>query len=625
MGLPIPNLDDTTFEKLVKDARLLIGRYAPEWTDHNVHDPGITFIELFAWLAEMQIYQLNRVTAAQYEKFLRLVGITPADVQPSIVRVTVTEVPVETIIKTGTAISTEIESEPYIFEVDRQVTLLPLVLETIETVLETRVIDRTAANDKDGMYFYPFGEKAPQGVELRLKFDKDLTGKEVHLTLDLGQEPGATSVQLAWEYQEGTQWKSFNIKEDATANLGKSGKVVFVGPPSARIRLRLEKGQYEIVPTIKRIMLNTLSARQIEAVQQDLGQGTGYPHQMVKLDKTPIIGAKTSGSDPTAKNPFVLEVEGPNGERQEWQRVEDFDSSGPEDPHYILDAPKGEIIFGNGLNGLIPQASQAMKFTYKTTRGAGGNIPKNQIFNVAGMKGTNPEPAAGGKEAETIKDAKARARKDFYTVTRAITSADYEKLALETPGVKVARAKAIPNYHPGYPCIKNFPGTVTVVAVPGVGEGEQGNPVEPGEVFLETVRRYLTGRRLVAADLYVIAPQYVKVSVACRVKLQEKSSPAKVKERVLQALAEFLHPLKGGPGKNGWPFGRAVYPAEIYQLLDNIEGVDYAAGITLATAEKQYEPGQPVPVPANALVYSGEHQVDIIGVEGEEAIKSFCG
>jgi hypothetical protein len=46
---------------LVQEARALIPRRAPAWTDHNVHDPGITFIELFAWLVEMQLYQLNRV------------------------------------------------------------------------------------------------------------------------------------------------------------------------------------------------------------------------------------------------------------------------------------------------------------------------------------------------------------------------------------------------------------------------------------------------------------------------------------------------------------------------------------------------------------------------------------
>ena len=75
MTLPKENLDDKTFEELVKEAVSRIPVYAPEWTAHNIHDPGITFIELFAWLAEMQIYRLNMISDKSYRKFLTLVGI----------------------------------------------------------------------------------------------------------------------------------------------------------------------------------------------------------------------------------------------------------------------------------------------------------------------------------------------------------------------------------------------------------------------------------------------------------------------------------------------------------------------------------------------------------------------
>jgi hypothetical protein len=50
MALPIPVLDNITFDELVDEAIQLIPQYSREWTDHNVHDPGRTLIELFAWL-----------------------------------------------------------------------------------------------------------------------------------------------------------------------------------------------------------------------------------------------------------------------------------------------------------------------------------------------------------------------------------------------------------------------------------------------------------------------------------------------------------------------------------------------------------------------------------------------
>ena len=77
MKIPLPNLDDRRWSDLVDEGRSLIPTYAPDWTDHNVHDPGITVMELLAWVAEQDIYQLNRISDEHKRKFLALVGVTP--------------------------------------------------------------------------------------------------------------------------------------------------------------------------------------------------------------------------------------------------------------------------------------------------------------------------------------------------------------------------------------------------------------------------------------------------------------------------------------------------------------------------------------------------------------------
>jgi hypothetical protein len=74
MPLQLPNLDDRTYSDLVEEARSLIPTYAPEWTNHNASDPGITLVELFAYLSEMLIYRLNRVTSANVLSFLKLLN-----------------------------------------------------------------------------------------------------------------------------------------------------------------------------------------------------------------------------------------------------------------------------------------------------------------------------------------------------------------------------------------------------------------------------------------------------------------------------------------------------------------------------------------------------------------------
>src|SRR5882672_11097724 len=78
MPLPLPNLDDRTFNDLSVEMRSLIQRYDKRWTNHNTSDPGVTLIELFAWLAEMLIYRMNRVENRNYLTFLELIGITPS-------------------------------------------------------------------------------------------------------------------------------------------------------------------------------------------------------------------------------------------------------------------------------------------------------------------------------------------------------------------------------------------------------------------------------------------------------------------------------------------------------------------------------------------------------------------
>src|SRR5260221_14401685 len=75
MVLPAPELDDRDFQALVDDAKRLVQQRSPEWTDHNVSDPGVTLIEAFAQMVDQLIYRLNRVPDRHYVKFLELIGV----------------------------------------------------------------------------------------------------------------------------------------------------------------------------------------------------------------------------------------------------------------------------------------------------------------------------------------------------------------------------------------------------------------------------------------------------------------------------------------------------------------------------------------------------------------------
>lgn len=92
MPLQLPNFDDRTYNDLVEEAIALIPTYAPDWTNYNPSDPGITLIELFAYLSEMLLYRQNRITDDNIVSFLKLLngptwkrsGTTPDAVQQDI-------------------------------------------------------------------------------------------------------------------------------------------------------------------------------------------------------------------------------------------------------------------------------------------------------------------------------------------------------------------------------------------------------------------------------------------------------------------------------------------------------------------------------------------------------------
>ena len=73
MPINLPNLDDRRYADLILEARAMIPSHAPQWTNYNPSDPGITLIELFAYLTELLMYRQNRIADANVRAFLKLI------------------------------------------------------------------------------------------------------------------------------------------------------------------------------------------------------------------------------------------------------------------------------------------------------------------------------------------------------------------------------------------------------------------------------------------------------------------------------------------------------------------------------------------------------------------------
>jgi DNA-binding protein YbaB len=296
---------------------------------------------------------------------------------------------------------------------------------------------------------------------------------------------------------------------------------------------------------------------------------------------------------------------------RDWQEVDDFDASGPEDPHYVIDHDKGEVAFGDGVHGLIPPVGKRnIKATYRFGGGEKGNIKAGAIDlildgaeKIKELNVKNKLRASGGEEKEALDTAVIRARRDLKEPYRAVTAKDYEVIAKKTPGIRVKRAKALPEKEKG---------SVTVVVVP---ESTLDKP-EPSEGFLMTVCKYLDKHRLITTEVHVKKPEYVEVSVNAVVRIKRGAESEKVKQQIEEALMAFLHPLKGGPEGEGWPFGRSVFNSELYERIDGIAGVECVLELRMVDGAYSYD-GEKIEIPEAGLVYSGKHTIRITRHEEE--------
>lgn len=75
MPLPVPSIDTRTYQQLVDETLARVPIHTPEWTNFNSSDPGVTIVQLFAFLAEAMIYRANQIPVRNRAKFLDLLGI----------------------------------------------------------------------------------------------------------------------------------------------------------------------------------------------------------------------------------------------------------------------------------------------------------------------------------------------------------------------------------------------------------------------------------------------------------------------------------------------------------------------------------------------------------------------
>lgn len=83
MPITIPTISDQKYKDILQEARTRIPVHTPEWTNHNESDPGITLLELFAFMTENLLYRANLIPKRNRLKFLSLLGIPLKPASPA--------------------------------------------------------------------------------------------------------------------------------------------------------------------------------------------------------------------------------------------------------------------------------------------------------------------------------------------------------------------------------------------------------------------------------------------------------------------------------------------------------------------------------------------------------------
>ncbi len=655
MVLKAPNLDDRKFQDIVSEARSKIPLYCPKCTDYNLSDPGITLIELFAWMVDMLLYRLNRVPEKNYIKFMELIGIHLEPPKPATVNVTFrlsAAQPEPLTIPRGTELATmPTEAQDAItFTTNEDLTIIvPDLTYSLTTPDDNTFEDVMPALRNPDRLTSIFQEIPQENNALYLGYRENLRAHILALTVQcsiegIGVDPH--NPPWAWEYWDGEyeRWAPLRLESDTTGGFNTNGQVILHIPANSAMREidgrqacwircratkpRPKQSAYSSSPKVRTIVSESIGgivpASHASRINREmLGASNGTPDQKLQLQNTPVLRREPGET---------LEVEtGNEGEFDPWLEVSDFADSSPTDQHFTCDSVSGEIQLGPSIRdssggerqyGRVPPEGRQIRFSsYRSGGGVIGNVGEGTITVLRSSipyidSVTNYAAAQGGIDAESLDNAKLRAPQILKANIRAVTAEDFEHLALEASS-QIARAKCISSSDTaGSQAMP--PGVVRLLLVPSVVESSRLILLEELELprhVREEVQSYLDERRLLGTRLEIASPEYVPVAVEVQVRAKKRSVREQVIADVESRLYQYINPVCGGPDGDGWPFGRSFSAAEIYAALQGVSKVDYVEDVKIfpvdpATGERK-EATTKIVISPYSLICSHKHEVTI--------------
>lgn len=273
------SLDDSSYQAVYEKAMERLQRQAPWWTHRELSDPGVTILELWALLADMQSFYLDQVQESHYRKYLKLLGVAPDEGACARAWIFFDSVTKDCMIPQGT----KLLANKMVFEMEEETRLTVNCLTGFYQGDDRNRIEAMGMRRKNRFALLEQGQSPLFTLTLKSAVEK---GQEIMFFVLLSEQDHRNPakddfcmVHLAWEYRTAKGWREARVIRDETRGLLYSGRVCLrvdgemqaeemctkevctkekqPGKEGYAIRCRIKRGSYDVMPVLYKICLNT--------------------------------------------------------------------------------------------------------------------------------------------------------------------------------------------------------------------------------------------------------------------------------------------------------------------------------------------------------------------------------
>lgn len=238
------------------------------------------------------------------------------------------------------------------------------------------------------------------------------------------------------------------------------------------------------------------------------------------------------------------------------------------------------LVFGDGVNGLVPTNGAVITGSYQTCLGASGNLPPNAINQLSGvftlpagstLNATNPDYSSGGSDFEDIDAVRNNAPRWLRTLERAVTYQDYIDVAILAPGV----GDAAVSY-----CCGKYVNVYIVPSSPGVATN----------ALMSNTLQWFNCRKMVTTKVAILPAGISKMFLTANIFAKQLYTS----DQVLVEVINLLY------GKYGFPFSSingSPSVSDMISLIESAGSVDHVdvAGLQVLPAVQPIQ-GNTIPL-----------------------------